>query len=74
MRSVPGSAIALLAVLGLACGQRRQQGVPTTRTVRLNTGQLMPRPPDQTASWSVRRALLTPRVNPGPLYRRGRSS
>ena len=34
----------------------------------------MARPPDQTASWSARRALLTPQVNPGSPYRRGRSS
>ena len=31
------------------------------------------RPPDQTASWSLRRALLTPQVHPGSLYRCGKS-
>ena len=32
------------------------------------------RPADHTAPWSLQRALLTPTLNPGSLYRRGKST
>ena len=42
-------------------------------TLYWNPADYPARPPDQIASWSVQRALLTPQANPGSLYR-GRGS
>ena len=50
------------------------RGAESKAEVEPNCSTAEARPAARTAPWSVRRALLTPQVNPGSLYRRGMSS
>ena len=71
----------LASLTGVAAGsnqsrQYEERGWGSRRTwlgrgTEVENRQAPARPPAQTASWSVRRALLTPQVNPGSLYRCG---